>query len=82
MKSNKYTLDRYEGEVGVLLLKGDESQELLVPKDKLDSARQGDILLLETEDDNEIKNVTILLNETDVAWKKAKDLLEILKNKN
>lgn len=82
MKSNKYTLDCFEGEVGVVLLKGDESQELLVPKDKLDSARQGDILLLETEDDNEIKNVTILLNETDVARKKAKDLLEKLKNKN
>lgn len=82
MKSNKYTLDRYEGNIGVLLLKGDESQELFVPKEKLDDAKEGDILLLETDDDNEIKNVTILLDETDAAREKVQDLLEKMKNKN
>ncbi|HZG70700.1 MAG TPA: DUF3006 domain-containing protein [Chondromyces sp.] len=57
MSSNKYTLDRYEGDVGVLLLKGDESQELLVPKNKLQGAKEGDILLVELSKDNEIKSV-------------------------
>jgi len=57
VSSNKYTLDRYEGDVGVLLLKGDESQELLVPKNKLQGAKEGDILLVELSKDNEIKSV-------------------------
>ncbi|HZG70380.1 MAG TPA: DUF3006 domain-containing protein [Chondromyces sp.] len=81
MSSNKYTLDRYEGDVGVLLLKGDESQELLVSKDQLQGAEEGDILFVELGEGNEIKSVEILKEETKITKKMVDDLLERLKNK-
>ncbi|KKB34579.1 DUF3006 domain-containing protein [Bacillus thermotolerans] len=81
MNSNKYTLDRYEENVGVLLLKGDESQELLVDRDKLAGAKEGDILLVETDGSNEVLKVTVLEEETKVTKEKIEGLLEMLKNK-
>jgi len=81
VSSNKYTLDRYEGDVGVLLLKGDESQELLVSKDQLQGAEEGDILFVELGEGNEIKSVEILKEETKITKKMVDDLLERLKNK-
>ncbi|KKB42109.1 DUF3006 domain-containing protein [Bacillus thermotolerans] len=81
MNSNKYTLDRYEDNVGVLLLKGDESQELLVDRDKLAGAKEGDILLVETDGSNEVLKVTVLEEETKVTKEKIEGLLEMLKNK-
>lgn len=80
MKCDKYTLDRYEGDVGILLLKEDESQELLVKKEWLKGAQEGDILLVETQD-NVVSKVTILKEETEDARKKVETLLNKLKSK-
>ncbi|KKB34159.1 DUF3006 domain-containing protein [Bacillus thermotolerans] len=80
MNSNKYTLDRYEDNVGVLLLKGDESQELLVDRDKLAGAKEGDIVLIETDGDDEILKVTVLEEETKVTKEKVEGLLKRLKD--
>lgn len=81
MKCVKYTLDRYEGDVGVLLLKGDESQELIVSLDKLAGLNEGDIVLVEFGEDNEVLKVTVLDEESKITRDQVQDLLERLKNK-
>ncbi|MFK2827207.1 DUF3006 domain-containing protein [Bacillus sp. B190/17] len=81
MKCVKYTLDRYEGDVGVLLLKGDESQELIVQLDKLAGVNEGDVVLVELDEGNEVLKVTVLDEETKVTRDHVQDLLEKLKSK-
>lgn len=69
-----YTLDRFEGEKAVLLLKGDESVEKVLARDELpEGAKEGDIIDLDSH--------TILKKETEDARKHAQSLLEKLKNK-
>lgn len=80
MRCDKYTLDRFEGDVGVLLLKGDESQELLVNKDQLTGANEGDILQVEFAEDD-VTKVTVLEEETKAEKEKVQSLLDKLKNK-
>ncbi|WP_409251795.1 DUF3006 domain-containing protein [Bacillus sp. SCS-153A] len=80
---NKYTVDRFEGPLAVLLLRNDESVQIDVEKDKLPKElKEGDIIELELADDGSIDKVIILKAETDLARNKAEDLLQKLLNKN
>ncbi|MGD7021792.1 DUF3006 domain-containing protein [Rossellomorea vietnamensis] len=80
---NKYTVDRFEGSLAVLLLRKDESIQIDIPKKELpDKIKVGDILELEQSEDGSIKNAIILKDETLDAKRKAEDLMQKLLNKN
>ncbi|WP_421381726.1 DUF3006 domain-containing protein [Bacillus salacetis] len=80
---NKYTLDRFEGSLAVLLLRKDESVQLDVSKEKLpEHVKEGDIIELEQSEDGSIVNAVILEDETNEAKKKAENLLKKLLNKD
>lgn len=79
----KYTLDRFEGEKAVLLLREDEMVEKVIKREHLpEEAKEGDILDLLFNEDGELKEVQILEKETIDALQRAQGLLEKLKNKN
>lgn len=81
MKSGKYTIDRFEGELAVLLLREDETVEVFKNRSELPKgANEGDILSLEFDSDK-LVTVNILNEETYQARKSAQDLLNRLKNK-
>ncbi|MFT4415334.1 DUF3006 domain-containing protein [Fredinandcohnia humi] len=83
MKSGKYTLDRFEGDIAVLLFREDESFEVEIQRTQLaPKAKEGDILRMEFNKDGILSGVQILQDETDKARKQANDLLERLKRKN
>ncbi|WLR49028.1 DUF3006 domain-containing protein [Halobacillus litoralis] len=72
-----YTIDRFEGNKAVLLLKGNEATEELVDRSVLpESAKEGD--LIETSDNDGYR---ILHKETEKRRQQAKAKLEALKNR-
>lgn len=76
----KYTVDRFEGDVAVLLEKGNEAVQKDVPKRHFpDNISEGDIV---EETDKGQLHYRILKEETTHARDKAKDLIEKLKKKN
>ena len=82
MNSNKYTLDRYEDGFAVLLLIDNEAVEKLVSEGILrDTVNEGDILLLDFNEDGTINNFTILELETKERKSSVSSLIEKLKNK-
>lgn len=82
MKSNKYTLDRFEGDLAVLLLRDDESIEKVIPMSKLGKKfHEGDILLVTFEENEKVLGVQFLEKETIEYRQKAKELLSKLKSK-
>lgn len=82
MQSTKYTLDRYDGDYAVLVLKGDESQQQLVERSKLESyAKEGDILDVEWNPDGSFKEASVLQTETEKRRNDVKSLINKLKNK-
>lgn len=83
MKSNKYTLDRYDEEFAVLVEKGNESHQELIERSKLESyAKEGDILDVEWNTDGSFKEASVLQEETDTRKQDVSDLIEKLKNKH
>lgn len=75
VKSGKYTIDRFEGQLAVLLWREDESVELLLDKKELPpEAEEGDILELQFSSE-QLTSAVILKEETAAARKKAQDLL-------
>ncbi|WP_453993252.1 DUF3006 domain-containing protein [Bacillus nitroreducens] len=79
---NKYTVDRFEGHLAVLLLRDNERIQININRDELPSdLQEGDIIHLDLNEDGSIKYVEILHEETAQARKTAEDLLEKLKNK-
>lgn len=79
----KYTVDRFEGDFAVLLLRENEEKQFDVKKENLPSeVKEGDILDIEYNSDGSIKNVQILKQETNQAKKRAEDLIQKLVNKN
>lgn len=83
MLFEKYTVDRFEGELAVLLLRKDESIQKDVPRSQLpDQTKEGDILEVQFLDDGKIVQANILANETESAKKRADDLLQKILNKN
>ncbi|WP_442596811.1 DUF3006 domain-containing protein [Neobacillus sp. D3-1R] len=75
-----YTIDRFEGEVAVLLLRSDETMELNVPRTILpDEVTKGSILQVDVKN-GKIKSVTYLKEETEKVRRKNKELLQKLIN--
>ncbi|WP_394141272.1 DUF3006 domain-containing protein [Cytobacillus oceanisediminis] len=82
MKFNKYTLDRFEGDQAVLLLKNNEAQELIIRRNLLgEDVQEGDILQLEISQDGSITKITPLKQETASMKNKVDSLINKLKNK-
>lgn len=79
----KYTIDRFEGELAVLLLREDETKQLDIPRNQLPlGAKEGDILFLKLNHDGTVIKAEVLRGETETARNKAEDLLQKLLNKN
>ncbi|WP_453992083.1 DUF3006 domain-containing protein [Bacillus nitroreducens] len=79
---NKYTVDRFEGNLAVLLLRQNEEVQIEIAKKNLPSELQeGDIINLELNDDGSVAFVEILQEETIRLRRTAEDLLNKLKNK-
>ncbi len=79
----RYTIDRFEGDVAVLLVREDESQQIDLPREQLPKgAKEGDILEVELSADNKVVNAKVLNKETNTARKKAENLLQKLLDKN
>jgi hypothetical protein len=82
VKSDKYTIDRFEGHLAVLLLREDETIEKVIPKEQLGSSyHEGDILDISFDEDGGVKRVDYLKDETENARAKARNLLNKLKDK-
>jgi hypothetical protein len=77
VRSVKYTLDRFEGDLAVLLERDNETNEKVIPKNVLGSVNEGDILTI-TYHGEMIYEVEVHKEETLKARQAAKDLLEKL----
>jgi Protein of unknown function (DUF3006) len=82
VNTKKYTLDQIEGDKVTLLLRSDESEELIIKKERIFPAKEGDILEISFSEHGEILSSKVLVEETNEARHKARSLLEKLKNKN
>ncbi|MBT2644695.1 DUF3006 domain-containing protein [Bacillus sp. ISL-41] len=78
----KYTLDRFEKDIAVLLFRDDETKELLISKVSLPpNAAEGDILFVEFNEDGNVQQIKLLEEETQAARQKVEELLNKLKRK-
>ncbi|WP_262371892.1 DUF3006 domain-containing protein [Rossellomorea aquimaris] len=82
MNIKKYTLDQIEGNKATLLLRSNESEELIVDKDIVLPAEEGDILEVTFSETNKILSTKVLAKETTAAKQKANDLLQKLIKKS
>ncbi|MGM0853072.1 MAG: DUF3006 family protein [Bacillota bacterium] len=82
MNIKKYTLDQIEGNKATLLLRSNESEELIVDKNIVLPAVEGDILEITFSETNEILSSRVLAKETIAAKQKANNLLKKLINKS
>jgi hypothetical protein len=82
VNTKKYTLDQIEGDKATLLLRSNESEELIVDKKIVLPAVEGDILEVTFSDNYEILSSKILTKETKAAQQKADTLLQKIINKN
>lgn len=81
MENKKYTLDRIEDFFGVFLLKGYESERLLIPKSMIKiPLQEGDIVEIQKLDYG--YEINVLKEETKDMKDKVNTLLEKLKSKN
>jgi hypothetical protein len=80
--SGIYTIDRFEGELAVLLLRQNENVELVVKKSSLPNEVEiGSILELEISEGN-IQAAKLLKDQTDLIRKQNQQLLQKLTNTN
>ena len=78
MSSNKYTLDRFEGEYAVFLKRPDETEQLIIHRNDIQVAvKQGDIVQI--SDDGESYKIEVLEAETKAAQDRVNDLLARLR---
>lgn len=77
MKSVKYTIDRFEGDLAVLLQRDYETKQKLLPLELLGEVNEGDIITI-AFDKEKIANVTINVEETNKARQQARNLLKKL----
>ena len=74
MSSNKYTLDRFEGDYAVFLKRPDETEQLLIPRSDIQVAvKQGDIVQIDDRGDS--YKIEVLEAETKAAQDRINDLL-------
>ena len=79
MKSNKYTLDRFEGSYAVFLKRPDETEQLLIPRTAIQvTVKQGDIVQIDDSGDSSYK-IEVLEAETKAAQERINDLLARLR---
>lgn len=76
----RYTLDRLDDGFYVFLEKGNEEQQLLIPKDKVSTAlTAGDIVGIQQNETG--YQISVLKEETSDRKQQVMDLIEKLKNK-
>ena len=68
----KVTVDRFEGETAVLLVRPDENQQILFPRELLPGVEEGDILEITATRD---------IRETEEARQRVSSLIEKLRQK-
>jgi len=68
----KVTVDRFEGETAVLLVRPEETKQILFPRELLPGVAEGDILAITVEKEEK---------ETDAARERVSSLIEKLRNK-
>lgn len=80
--SGKYTIDRFEGNLAVLLFRSNERIELIAPRTSLPSQiKEGSIVQVDIED-GDIRSVFYLKEETETVRKRNDELLQELIKKN
>ena len=80
VSSNKYTLDRFEGDYAIFLKRPDEVEQLLIHRFDIDvELEQGDIV--EITDTGEGYRFNVLHEEKHQAENRIKALMEKLKKK-
>jgi hypothetical protein len=83
MQSSKYTLDRFEGDLAVLLLREDESIEVDIPKARLSGMlNKGDIIDIRFHPDGTIEKAILLKEETEKAKMEVNKVLREILQKN
>ena len=81
MSSNKYTLDRFEGDYAVFLKRPDETEQLLIHRNDIQvTVKQGDIVQI--DDDQGSFKIEVLEAETKAALDRINDLLARLRKNN
>ena len=68
----KVTVDRFEGETAVLLVRPEETQQILFPRELLPGVEEGDILEI---------TATREIRETEEARERVSSLIEKLRQK-
>ncbi|MFL6559893.1 MAG: DUF3006 domain-containing protein [Bacillus sp. (in: firmicutes)] len=82
MRSDKFTVDRFDEGFAVLLQRDNETIEKVVPKALLGATTaEGDILLVTFNHAGEVVKSEILTEETEQARRQASRLLSKLQNK-
>ena len=78
-----YTIDRFEGDVAVILERGNESVQRDIPVAQLPSiVQQGDVMDIEFTEDNVVRKAIILNEQTLSAKQRAEELLQKLIERN
>jgi hypothetical protein len=78
-----YTIDRFEKDLAVLLLRGNEREELLLDRHLLPpETKEGDLLEISFHPDGAVQDVKLLQEQTKDIKEKAKKLLEKLQQKH
>jgi hypothetical protein len=78
-----YTIDRFEKNLAVLLLRGNEREELLLDRHLLPpGTKEGDLLEISFRPDGSVQDVKLLQEQTKDIKEKAKKLLEKLQQKH
>lgn len=80
MNTNKYTLDRFEGNYAIFLLRPQETKQLLIERNEISSTlAEGDIV--EITDVGYGYKIKKLVDETTAAKQRVQSLVEKLRNK-
>ncbi|MGG3891833.1 DUF3006 domain-containing protein [Metabacillus fastidiosus] len=83
MRTNIYTIDRFERDFAVLLLREDETVQIDVPRHKLPRyVKEGTILSVFSDEEGNITNAEVLEDATESARESVQQLLEKMMNKN
>ncbi|SFP72904.1 DUF3006 domain-containing protein [Salibacterium halotolerans] len=78
----KYTVDRLEGELAILLPAGDESiKKEILTKQLPAGLKEGDVIEVECNGDGIVREAVVNYQETKYRKQKAQSTLQKLKNK-
>lgn len=80
MKSNNYTLDRFEADYAIFLKRPNETEQLIIHRDDIHvPVKQGDIVSI--IDDGENYEIKVLAEETKAAEDRIKHLMNQLRQR-